>query len=150
MSHQAEDPELTALAGALAGLRPAARPPDRDRLLIQLGRAQARPRLWQALTAAFALATVGLGWRLATVEPTVVERVVSVPAPAEPSADPAAGVPLSDEGDSYWRLRQQVTGGQLPPPAAPRPPARTKDLPPELTDGLAAPWIESLRKQRNM
>lgn len=147
MSHQ-ENPELTALAGALAALPPAARPLDRDRLLIQMGRASARPRLWQALTAVFALSTAGLGWQLATFEPVVVQHVKIVPTvPAEPAESVDEG-PEPSADDSFWRLRERVTRGELPPLSV-LPPSQPARVPYELTDGLAPAWRKALNPKRN-
>src|SRR5947209_7771718 len=82
MPDPTEDHALTELAARLAALPPLARAPDRDRLLIQMGRASARSRLWPSATLALALLSAGLGWRLVTAEATVVERIVVAPAPA--------------------------------------------------------------------
>ncbi len=85
MSEPRED--LTALERSLSGLAPRGGL-DRDRLMYEAGRRAGsrdsrRGRLWPAVAAALALATLGQAVALSR-RPTerVVERVVTVPAPA--------------------------------------------------------------------
>lgn len=86
--------ELTAFERSLAGLAPS-RGVDRDRLMHEAGRRaglrEARPGWrWPAVAAALAVATIGQAVAL-TRRPTerVVERVVTIPAPAlTPAPEP--------------------------------------------------------------
>src|SRR5262245_63231326 len=92
MSESPLPPDLAAVRAALGGLAPAAPALDRDRLMYEAGRA-ARPtgRAWPLAAAAFAGLSALLGYRVATAPgPSVVERVVYLPAPVAPQAPAVA------------------------------------------------------------
>jgi hypothetical protein len=147
---EAED--LIDLARRLAALPPAARPPDRDRLLIQMGRSSTRSRLWPSVAAAFALLSAGLGLRLATQEPAVVERVTTVPVPGAETALPPPDAAPAPNLDEYQRWHQKLARIDEPLPAA-LPQCGTYstpiDLPPELRDSLPPHWRSVLSPRRN-
>ena len=119
------DNELTDLTRRLASLTPAGQPPDRDQLLVTLGRAQAPVRRWQIVTLGCALLSAVLGWRLLTREPVVIERVVTVPAEV-PEVSPVEPPPRSP-GDYGHLLKLIEAGGieALPPPVPPNWPTKT-------------------------
>ncbi len=149
MSQQPLEPELTALERELALLEPSARV-DRDAILYRAGRASTRPsRLWPALAAVSTVAACVLGVLLLrqaltpTPTPTVVERIIHVPAPPEPTPGPStpdtsppAGPDAGPTAGGYLRQREQVLrwgpdvlhtspggaggGGTLTPADAPR------------------------------
>jgi hypothetical protein len=135
------DPELSRVEARLAALAPVGRPPDRDRLLIALGRARGLRAAWpwRVATVALAVLSAGLGWQVASPRQQVVERFAVVPAgPPALSADPGEPYPAPGE-DGYWRLRERAFHGgvdSLPerrPGAGPfLPPVREPDLPADL------------------
>jgi hypothetical protein len=115
MSEQT-DPELSRLASRLAALAPAARPPDRDRLLVALGRARGLRAAWpwRAATGLLALLAAGLAWPLTTPPRHVTERVVVFSAgprslSTEPGPEREPSAPPADGG--YWRLRERALSG---------------------------------------
>ena len=110
MSSETPDPQLTALARALAGLAPASGAIDRDRLMFQAGRHSARRRGSHWLTLAFALAAValGAGWLAWPPRERVVFVSVTVREPAAPAVPVADKPRPPDEG---------------PPPRVVQPPA---------------------------
>ncbi|HEX8203766.1 MAG TPA: hypothetical protein VF590_25035 [Isosphaeraceae bacterium] len=137
------DPELSALAAALAGLAPARSRLDRDRTIYRAGQAAARPAVptrgpWPALAAVLALVALGQAVRPANRPPAeVVERIVLVPAPAvdpipaiasvpepEPAPVVALAPPRADRGAGTGRTAYERLAGQvlrygldgLPPP----------------------------------
>lgn len=116
--------DLTPLEAALAGVSPAPPRLDRDALMYVAGRASVRrPRLWPAIAAGFALLSMGLGVRLATVEPRVVERTIFVrDTAAEPGPYPSAGYDV-DESRYDALLRRTTAMGELPAPPVPQTPA---------------------------
>jgi len=94
MSSEEFSEDLSELERTLRSLRPASPQLDRDRLMFLAGQASAaplsatvkalRPRaaiFWPSATAAMTLVSLGLGMTLALRPPTIVERVVQVPAP---------------------------------------------------------------------
>ena len=93
--------ELNALASALRGLTPSARPLDRDALMYQAGRASGPRRtwLWPAATAASALITVGFGLAMwgRPAEVKTIERVVYVPALVQPLSTPSVETPIPED-----------------------------------------------------
>jgi hypothetical protein len=108
MPEHTHDLEMTDLERALGAFRPAAARLDRDRLMFEAGRrsaaAPARSRwAWPAVAAS--LAAVALGQAAALnrrSDPTVVERVVFVPRPAdsaEPARPTALSVPVAADSD---------------------------------------------------
>ena len=139
MSPETHDPELTALASALAALAPSAGRLDRDQVLFRGGQASVRQRgwLWPGVTAALALVTATV---LLSEVPrpgpqqvhcTVYQRVEPPVSPAELLAfkQPAptyTAPPPSEETDrqsslSYLQLERLVLAwgvDALPNPAA--------------------------------
>src|SRR5207247_9069947 len=96
------DPDLSALAAALASLSPATPALDRDRLFYEAGRRAAHPRAWSWPLAAGLCASLafGVGVHLATTAesargPQVVYVHVPVPAPESPSS-PAIVTTVAD------------------------------------------------------
>lgn len=126
------DPELTALAGALASLSPALPALNRDQLFFEAGRRAARPRPrpwgWPLATGLCATVAVGLGLRLATApEPVHGPQVVYVQVPVKPvtelSAPPASiSTAFADHGPIHpaaeaLRLRElRILWGENAPP----------------------------------
>jgi len=98
VSEQELNPDLSALADALAGLKPRPAALDRDALMFCAGRASAPRRWgWPLVTAAVSLLALGLGVGLFVRQPLVVERIeyvrVEVPVPAPPAPETPAPVP---------------------------------------------------------
>jgi hypothetical protein len=90
VSEQPIDPELIAVAGALAHLKPRPAALDRDNLMFRAGQASApRGWKWPLATALATVVAVGLGFALLVrPQPAVVEHTVyvkvQVPAPETP------------------------------------------------------------------
>lgn len=92
MPEQELNPGLSALADALAGLKPRPAALDRDALMFRAGRASAPRRwAWPLATVAVSLVALGLGVALLVRQPRVVERIeyvrVEVPVPAPPTPE---------------------------------------------------------------
>lgn len=141
MSEQPIDPELTAVADALAHLKPRPAELDRDMLMFRAGRASApRGWTWPLATAAAALVALGLGVALLVrPQPPVVEHTVYVevqipvhetpaPQPQPPAADTAALVSEEPEPprlSEYQRLEDHLLrwglDGLPPAPHVPAP-----------------------------
>jgi hypothetical protein len=140
----ANDPELSALAGALRALAPQARL-DRDALLFRAGAAAAqRPWLWPAATLLSAGVALALGLVLLlrpSPPPQVIERVVVVPAerpapappreemPEPPPAEPYAPEGLPEPASPYRKVEEHLLrwgleglGEPADPPPAGKPP----------------------------
>ena len=106
MSEQEVPPDLSALADALAGLKPRPAALDRDTLMFRAGRASAPRRwAWPLATAAVSLVALGLGVALfVRSQPRVVERVeyvrVEVPVPAPPAPETPTPVPTPADAPS--------------------------------------------------
>ena len=108
MSPESIDPELTALAAALGGLRPEPGGLGHDRILFAAGRAaglrerdRQHGRTWRAVAAGLALLATGEGALLLrpAPPPRVVERVVVVHQPA-PAVEPVVeAIPAAIEPD---------------------------------------------------
>jgi hypothetical protein len=95
MSGIPTEPELGPTEAALAALRPALGPIDRDRLMFEAGAASARAesssrRAWQAIAAALALVAGAETLALATRP----ERLVVVREPATPREEVASKPPV--------------------------------------------------------
>src|SRR5262245_12802221 len=91
MSNETDNPELAALATALAALAPSAGDLDRDRLLYSAGQRSVRRHRWHwpALCAALALVAVALGVLSARrPETRLIEQVVYVKVPASEAGPP--------------------------------------------------------------
>jgi hypothetical protein len=123
MSEQTHDPELAAVASALASLAPSAGQLDRDQLLFRAGQSSVPRRrwFWPALSATLGVLAVALGIAAARrPAPEMLERVVYVQAPAAGSLQEVPDVALSapqspkaivpnNRGESplsYYRLEQ--------------------------------------------
>jgi hypothetical protein len=137
MPEEALNPELSAVANALAGLVPAPAQLDRDRLLYRAGQASVAGRdwIWPGATAALALLVIGLGLvdtlrpEPQRVTPTLFVRmeapptpespVVEAPPPAERSTRQVAVADARPGPLSYLRMEQlaESWGGE----ALPRP-----------------------------
>ncbi len=163
MSESPNDPNLTGVERALAGLAPSLGRLNRDALLFAAGRRSVRRGwAWPCASAASALAaTVLAAILIVRPEPEVRDVVVhdasppaEVPAAAPEQSSPtdspprASASPLRPEPD-YLTLWHQVErwgdGGLPPPPVLPttdeRPPPATDplDLPPDLRSD---PWLQ--------
>lgn len=147
--------ELNEIERALTALSPAAPRLDRDALMYEAGRGSWRRRwLWPAAACGFAVLAAGLGVRLATRTPDIVERVVVVREQpdsnaAEPPATNGSDSPIDRDSamneapdpalSPYLRMEREILRhGDLPaPPGAnygvsPLPSLdRELDLPPE-------------------
>ena len=106
MSEQEVPPDLSALADALAGLKPRPAALDRDTLMFRAGRASApRGWRWPLATAVSALIALSLGVALLVrPQPRVVERIeyvrVEVPVPAPPAPETPTPVPTPADAPS--------------------------------------------------
>jgi hypothetical protein len=146
MSGQADD--LTPFTRALANVPPSPGRLDRDNLLFAAGRAAGRRAVvfWPVTAAALAGLSTVLALVLLNRPPTVVERVVHIPAPVLPDAPPPAPVGPRDDHSAptpsspspslaaALRLRQRVLRegiGEVPqvPWAAESPASSSSEVP---------------------
>jgi len=110
-----DDNQRTPLESALRGLAPVAPRLDRDALMFAAGRASASRRrwAWPALAGLFALISLGLGVRLATISPVGQPGMPTPPtnAPAVPK-----DLPKDDEspGLRMGDLARTLDNGELP------------------------------------
>jgi hypothetical protein len=130
---------MKALEAALSGLSPSPGRLDRDRILFRAGqRASPRRWLWPCMSAALALLSVGLGTALLLRPPSVVERIVYVPADTESEREPGAVVEEAPSwlGESrYFQIRDDVLNRGLDalPQLEPLAPAAPSQAHPLLT-----------------
>ena len=143
--------ELNEFERALLAMAPASPRLDRDALMYAAGRGSRRRRwLWPGAACGLALLAAGLGLRLATREPQIVERIVVVH--DEPSKSAASDTDSAMErerasndvkdsaGDGYLEMEREILRrGDMPLPsptgtaqgAGPPSLDRELDLPPE-------------------
>jgi hypothetical protein len=139
MSERPEELELTALASALRDLRPSPESLDRAALMYRAGRASARGWGWPLATAAAGALAMVLGvLMLLRPAPSVIERVVYLPAAqAEPSVTPPeeSVPPLLDDASGgawshYVHLQEQVLNHGLD--GLPAPSSDPEEQPPNV------------------
>jgi hypothetical protein len=145
-------PDLNAFVRGLADLSPSGGGLDRDRLLFAAGGVLPTRRLrwWRGAAAALAVLAAGLAAVLWLRPPTVVERVVVLPAPepesapalpvrSDPAPEPPPG-PLVRGGPDVLQLRQQLQHGGEPalPPAVAWSPAEPPRMPADQLLGVSA------------
>jgi hypothetical protein len=149
MSDQAHDPEILALANALAALKPTAGQLARDRVMFRAGQlAGSRGRwVWPASTVLASCVAAVLGVLLAFRPlPEPVERVVYQHVPVPPVPEVVARQPVTlrpvqatvsaEEEDFHRALTSQIAlrewivkwGVEALPPPAPIPPTQGQPL----------------------
>jgi len=158
------NPELAAVSHQLGGLTPRPAALDRDRLLYEAGRRSVRSRPWPVIAGLFAVVSVSLAVRLATVPPrteivyvtksqgdSVAIRERQQPEGGDSRVTPVGDAPGSTAG--YFGLRNLVVrfgADNLPslPPAASAPPPPVEfmlGLPPgALDDAQKSRWQHQL------
>jgi hypothetical protein len=116
MSKERLNDELTAIEAALGSLTPVPSSVQRDRVMFLAGRAAADratpPRrrrwaawLWPCVTSASLLAAVVFGGLWSTIDkPTIVERVVYVPAARSSAPLQASAAKPSSSSFAKWQL----------------------------------------------
>jgi hypothetical protein len=142
------DPDVAALTAALGGLTPALPALDRDRLLYEAGRRSARRPWGWPVAGVFAVLSIGLGARLATVPvPARSVEYVYVSHPVAPDRPAAAQHGDAVAADSPGGAKSLAA--LLPAPGAPL--LRLRDqvvrfgadgLPTALPSGVARPPVE--------